>query len=140
MKALTKGTTTSCLSFALFVLLFAGATPQAHHSYADFEDRTVSLDGTIEKIDFINPHTLIALRTKDGVHALIWNAAFQLDRMGVDARALKAGDQLVVTGTPARDPASRQLGRLSEVRRPKDGWRWSSNDAGRGPTVTTSSR
>jgi hypothetical protein len=125
---------------ALFILFVAGAASHAHHSYAEFDDRVVSLDGTVEKIDFINPHTLIALRAKDKVHTIIWNAAFQLDRMGVDARALKVGDRLIVTGTPARDPASRQLSRLSEVRRPKDGWRWSSNDQGRGPSVTTSSR
>lgn len=48
---------------------------------------------------------------------------------------LKVGDVVVVSGTPALDPAVHELARIEEVRRVSDGWRWLKNDAGRGAAI-----
>ena len=97
----------------------------AHHSYAEFLDHTVVVEGTLEKAAFGNPHTILTLRTNDAaLYSAIWNAAFQLQSRGVHATDLKVGDVLVVTGFPSRDPAMHQLAKLREVRRPTDGWTW----------------
>src|SRR5688572_24301681 len=105
------------------VMLLAGASARAHHSYADFLDHTVSVEGTLEKVLYASPHTILTLRTRDGaVYTANWSAAFQLDRMGVSATALKVGDVVVVSGTPSKDPAAHQLARLSVVRHISDGW------------------
>ena len=109
--------------FAVFLL--TGTVGNAHHSYADFYDHTVSIEGTLERVTFVNPHTILTVRTKDGVlYTGNWRAAFQLHRMGVKPTDLNAGDTVIISGTPSRDAAARQLARLSEVRRPVDGWSW----------------
>jgi Family of unknown function (DUF6152) len=55
----------------------------AHHSYADFHDHVVSIEGTLEKVVFANPHTILTVRGKDAVYTGNWRAAFQLNTMGV---------------------------------------------------------
>ena len=107
----------------IFLITSAGA--RAHHSYAGFTDEIVSVEGTLETMEFASPHTVLTFRAKDSVvYTAIWRAAFQLDTMGVSRTALKVGDVIVVTGTPSKDRAMHQLARLSGVRRPGDGWEW----------------
>ena len=107
------------------IFLFTSAGAQAHHSYAGFTDEIVSVEGTLETVEFASPHSVLTFRAKDSVvYTAIWRAAFQLDTMGVSRTALKVGDVIVVTGTPSKDPAMHQLARLSGVRRPGDGWEW----------------
>jgi hypothetical protein len=106
-------------------LLTVSSLAAAHHSYTDFHDYVVSVEGTIQRLVYANPHTIITLRTRDGVvYTGNWRAAYQLNRMGVEATSLRVGDVVVVSGTPSRDAAARQLARLREVRRPRDGWTW----------------
>jgi hypothetical protein len=121
---------------AVGVVVLTGSLVRAHHSYADFDqDQTVSVEGTLERLLYINPHTILTLRTKDStVYTAEWNAAFQLERMGVDSAALKVGDVIVVTGSPSRDATARLVSRLREVKRLSDGWNWSRAANGR---VTT---
>jgi uncharacterized protein DUF6152 len=90
---------------AVGIVFVAGSLVRAHHSYAAFDqDQTVSVEGTLERLLYINPHTILTLRTKDStVYTAEWNAAFQLERMGVDSEALKVGDVIIVTGSPSRD-------------------------------------
>jgi hypothetical protein len=107
------------------VVGLVSTTVAAHHSYAEFLDTTTSVEGILERVAFTNPHTTLTLRTKDSVaYTATWNAAFQLKSMGVRETDLKAGDVLVVTGFPARDPNAHQLAKLREVRRVGDGWTW----------------
>jgi hypothetical protein len=112
-----------------FVSLASAGEARAHHSYTDFFDYFISVEGTIQRVLYANPHTILTLRTKDGIlYTANWRAAYQLSRMGVEATSLKPGDVVVVSGTPSRDLALRQLARLREVRRPSDGWTWRLGD------------
>ena len=111
-------------------LLIPATVARAHHSYAQFDlDRTVSVEGTIQKIVYGNPHVVMTIQARDGaVYTATWRAALQLDRQGVKLAHLAAGDVVVLSGNPARDPASHELSRLSEVRRLRDGWAWNRDD------------
>jgi hypothetical protein len=48
----------------------------------------------------------------------------QLGRAAIATGSLQAGDHVVITGAPMRDPNLKVLSLLSEIRRPSDGWRW----------------
>ena len=123
------------------VLLLGGVQLRAHHSYAGFSDNVISLEGTLEKVMFANPHVVLTVRDKDGAaYTATWVAAFTLQNRGMKATDFKVGDVIVVSGTPAKDPSVREIARLSEVRRVSDGWRWLQNNDGRGPTITTATK
>lgn len=125
----------------VFVFVLGGVSGRAHHSYADFHDHVVSVEGTLEKVLFANPHTILTMRTKDAtLYTGNWRAAFQLHTMGVNATDLKVGDVIVMSGTPSHDPAAHQLARLSEVRRTSDGWMWRKDRSASGHYVTTTAR
>jgi hypothetical protein len=120
--------TRTVLAVVGVVFLFSGEGARAHHSYAGFADETVSVQGTLETVEFASPHSVLTFRAKDSVlYTAIWRAAFQLDTMGVSRTALRVGDVIVVTGTPSKDPALHELARWSGVRRPGDGWEWQLN-------------
>ena len=97
----------------------------AHHSYAEFQDHTRSIEGTIVDAMFAYPHTILTVRATDGtVYKSTWNTVRQLSSRGVKSTDLKTGDVLVITGFPHRDPKTHELAKLREVRRPSDGWTW----------------
>ena len=98
----------------------------AHHSYSAFAvDRTVALQGKIERIVFGNPHVVLDLRTASGdVYEVVWRASGQLERNGVSRDALAVGDDVVIKGSPALDAARHELTLIKEVHRPRDGWTW----------------
>ena len=105
--------------------------PLAHHSFAAtyFEDKTVTIEGTIVQFLFRNPHSFVHVQGPDdkGVMqrwAVEWGAGLQLTQMGVERDTLKAGDKVVITGNPGRNPADHRL-RMRAIERPKDGWKWS---------------
>jgi hypothetical protein len=106
-------------------LVFA-AVASAHHSYgAYFEDRTVSIEGTVESIRFANPHVTFNLRTDAGeVYTAEWQNLVQLRHGNVGPTTLNAGDRVVVVASPPRDPSSRKITLIREIRRPADGWLW----------------
>jgi hypothetical protein len=106
-------------------LLFAAAA-SAHHSYGGyFEDRTVSIEGTVESIRFANPHVTFNLRTDAGeIYVAEWQNLVQLRHGNVGPTTLNAGDRIVVVASPPRDPSSRKITLIREIRRSADGWLW----------------
>jgi hypothetical protein len=98
---------------------------QAHHGYADFkQDQVVSVQGTIERIDWANPHTTLTIKSNGVTYSAEWENMYHLHRAGVTLGSLKAGDHIIVSGTPNRHPADHSLAQLREIRRLSDGWRW----------------
>jgi len=119
----------------LVVLLVAVASAvarpaPAHHSFAAtyLETQSVTIEGEIVQFVFRNPHSFVHVnvKEKDGttvVYNVEWGGTGQLGGTGVTGGTLKAGDQVVITGAPGRNPADRRI-RLVTLKRPKDGFTW----------------
>src|SRR5215471_15735633 len=105
------------ISSALFTALLFGlalAGPvSAHHSIQSQFDihKTVSISGTVSKVEWINPHSYLTVNVK-GADGKIQKWAFELGaaaalrRAGLsraDRGGLKAGDEVTVTALAARD-------------------------------------
>jgi len=119
----------------------ASAAAEAHHAHTDFElTREVTVTGTIEGIQFRNPHVLLVVRTTGSTfYTAEWQGAGWLQAhpelvtpgaAPVTSTTLKAGDRIVIVGSPSRDDALRTVVNLREVRRPSDGWVWSCRQPG----------
>ncbi len=95
--------------------LLAAALPAlAHHSFsAEFDnDKKVSLQGTVTKVDWMNPHIWIYLDVKDDKTGA--TASWQceggppntLTRNGWTKNDLKKGDAVTINGTLAKDASN----------------------------------
>jgi hypothetical protein len=97
----------------------------AHHSYGMFDQcKATTLEGEINSVEWVNPHIVIYLRTQDvDNYRIEWYSLGQLQRNGIAAETLKAGDHVTITGHAMRDPSLKVLSLLSDIRGP-DGWEW----------------
>jgi hypothetical protein len=93
-------------------LIFAAAA-SAHHSVQSQFDihKTVTVSGTVAKIEWINPHSYLTLNVKDA-DGKMQKWAFELGGAGALRRAgmsradrggLKPGDEVTATALAARD-------------------------------------
>ena len=106
-------------SFAAFCLVLAPVLVQAHHSFAAQYDSTkqVTLQGTISKVEWMNPHVYFYVDVPDEVGKVVnWavegGAPNVLYREGWKPTSLKAGDRVTILGSLARD-GSKQVNALS---------------------------
>jgi hypothetical protein len=97
----------SSLSVAL-LLAFAAFPASAHHSAAVFDmTKKVTLQGTVEKWLWANPHSWLYLRVlkADGSQE-VWGfeagSTGMLARSGWNAADMKPGDKVTVSGAPER--------------------------------------
>jgi hypothetical protein len=119
------------MACALVLLASAAQPAVAHHSFPAtyLVDQTVTIEGTVVQFMFRNPHSfvhVIATDKKTGETirwAIEWGAGGALATEKVMQTTLKAGDKVIVTGNPARDPAAHRL-RMKSIERPSDGWKW----------------
>src|SRR5438876_2740088 len=96
---------------------FAFAVPLvAHHSFAAtyFEDKTQTIEGDLVQFVFRNPHSYVHLEAPDDQGqmqrwAVEWGSGMQLSTQGLSATALKAGDHVIIVGSPGRNPDDHRL-------------------------------
>jgi len=109
----------SVLIAALFLGLALSGSVSAHHSIqAQFDiHKTVTISGTVAKIEFINPHSYLTVNVK-GADGKVQKWAFEmggaasLRKAGMsraDRGGLKPGDEITVTALPARDDSNSGL-------------------------------
>ena len=109
----------------------ASVSISAHHSFAAeyFEDQSMTVEGELMTFEYKSPHAWVRVMAKDETGALQpfaaeWASPNRLNQRGVTKETLRAGDYVVITGSPGRNPAERRL-HLKSIHRPADGWRWS---------------
>jgi hypothetical protein len=102
MKLLTIGT------LSLLVVLVA-APVLAHHGGSAYDtSKPVTLTGTVTDFQFIQPHPIIALEVKDDKGEIVkWSVEMtspnHLVRFGWNGHKLKAGDEITVVGSAAKN-------------------------------------
>lgn len=104
---------TVCL--LIFALILAGATSAHHAVQAQFDvHKKITIAGTVVKVEWINPHSYLTVDAKDS-DGKVQRWAFEmvgpgaLHRSGMsraDRGGLKPGDQITVSGLPAKDGSS----------------------------------
>lgn len=109
------------LKFASLVasLVLMMTSVQAHHSFAMFDkSHLVTIKGTVSKIEWQNPHSVILLDVPDGKGGKVQyivecNSPNVLMRSGWKANSVKGGDEISVEIYPLRD--GRPGGLLNKV-------------------------
>ena len=114
----------------LAIAVLSGGVVSAHHSFAAtyLEDRTVTIDGHLVQATFRNPHSFIHVEVREpngriARYAVEWGGQGALGEQGVTKETLKAGDRLIISGSPGRDPRDHRV-RLITLQRPSDGFGW----------------
>lgn len=109
---------------------FIGGVPAfAHHSFAAtyFEDKSLTIEGSVVEFDFRNPHSLLTLEVPDDGTAATWLAewrsAGRLLSDGVSKETLHPGDHVIVTGSPGHIAGEHKI-HLKKINRPADGFHW----------------
>jgi len=115
-----------CFTALLAGLLLAVAPARAHHSFtAEFQgDKTVTVQGVVSKIDWINPHVYVYVDAKDqSGEVTTWSfetlpTGF-LHKMGITKELLmgQVGDTITVVANPAKD-GTKTLGWIVKVTYP----------------------
>ena len=104
-----RGLTLSAATAVLAILAVSVPLP-AHHADNMYDrEHPITLRGTVTEYEFINPHPHVYLDVKDSNGKVEkWiaesgSAPSRMYNMGWKANALKRGDVVTVTGSPAKD-------------------------------------
>ena len=124
-------------------LVLSGALVEAHHSIASVYDgsKSVKLEGTISKFEFVNPHPVLTIDvvSQEG-NAEPWRLEMdnrsELAAIGVTTQTFKPGDLVVVAGSPARSQPRGLY--LLKLERPADGFGY--EQVGGSPRIRSRSR
>jgi hypothetical protein len=90
-------------------LLMIPGLADAHHGFAAFDKNAeVTLKGTVTDFHFVNPHCVVEFDVKDDKGQVQkWQGELtspvHLNPSGWTPTSLEAGDQLTITGWPARN-------------------------------------
>lgn len=93
----------------LWGVALLAAPALAHHSFAMFDNgRSLTLEGTITKYQWTNPHGYIGIDARDGRggtkhYTLELTSINMLSRAGWTSRSVKAGDEVTAIVAPLRD-------------------------------------
>jgi hypothetical protein len=124
------GAVVKTLPSILVLVLASAPVISGHHSFAAhyFEEQSVTIEGTLLEFKYEAPHAWVHLSVTDSggaarQYAAEWANPNRLSRDGITKETLKAGDRLVVTGSPGRNAGENRI-HLKRVERPSDGWNW----------------
>ena len=113
-----RATTAVAIAGALLVLAGSAGSASAHHAFAaEFDaDRPVQFEGTVVRMEWVNPHVWIHLEVDlpDGTTdrwAFEGGTPNVLFRRGFTRRSLDLGTRVVVDGYQAKDGTNRANGR-----------------------------
>lgn len=100
------------LPLVVALLLLAAASPSfAHHGTAGYDmSKIVTLNGTVVKYEWSNPHVILYLDTKDDKGqpqhwSLEFGAPLLMKRLGWTGTSMKPGDQIVAEAHPSKNGA-----------------------------------
>lgn len=102
------GNKTGIISTSTICCLLFGVSAFAHHSDAEWtESPLITIEGTVTKWEFVNPHMLLHVDVvdKDGnvEKWMIFGAApNHLKRVGWSQKTFTPGEKLAITGHPSR--------------------------------------
>jgi hypothetical protein len=102
--------------FVAVGLMVVSLPLSAHHGAAEYDNtKTISLQGTVTALQYLNPHALILFTVKDDKgQTADWTAELQspnlLSRRGWSRSTLKPGDQVVITGHPVKNGVKAMTG------------------------------
>jgi hypothetical protein len=103
------------LAFAGAAVVAAATAPVvAHHAFAADYDarRPVTLNGSVTKVEWVNPHVWVHLKTERGEEWMVEGASpNMLLRRGFTKNSLAPGTDIAVDGYQAKDGSLRANGR-----------------------------
>ncbi len=91
---------------AAFLML---QTAEAHHSRSNFSDEKLTVEGTVTSFEWKNPHVYFTVEVPaESIPPRTWvietHNTIVLGRRGWTHESLSVGDEVVVSGSPDRDP------------------------------------
>jgi hypothetical protein len=119
-------------TFPLLVVLVVASGPlvSGHHSFAAhyFEEQSVTVEGKLVDFEYRSPHAWVHMSVTDDRnsaqrYSAEWANPNRLSRDGITKDTLKAGDHVIVTGSPGRNASENKI-HLKQIERPADGWKW----------------
>jgi hypothetical protein len=90
-------------------VLFIAAPIFAHHGIAAYQaDKEITVTGRVTEFDFSNPHAVVFLDAKqNGGMSMKWEGELTspniLARVGWTRRSLERGEQITISGNPAKN-------------------------------------
>ena len=98
-------------------LMFVAIPLSAHHSWPVNMSKLVTVKGTVQKIQWTNPHPMFTIEVRDGVKAETWliggPALSRMEANGWTRETIKVGD--VVTGSGYQFSDGQKIIRLERV-------------------------
>ena len=95
------------VAIAVSLFLLVGGTLFAHHSHSTFDvSKEVTVEGTVTKVIWTNPHSLLFVDVKGATDVKKWSlegpSPTGLARGGWTKDSIKVGDKITATGNPSR--------------------------------------
>jgi hypothetical protein len=116
----------------VLVILIACAVPvYGHHSFAGayFESDSVTIDGQVDEFVYRAPHAWLYIVATDPQghpqrYGAEWGSPSRLENEGVAKDTFQVGDQVSITGAPARNQSVHQMHLKKVTRFSRGRWDW----------------